>query len=116
MTNYKKTFLYAVIPAVIAGLFSISPKLYDLITEKKAELSYTITDGPALEDGNNFKKIYAITIINNGKKSLNNVQSELSTDGNIEKVQIINSSGLKPLVTENDKSLSVNIQKGFSKN
>ena len=111
MTNLKKTVLYAIIPAVIAGLFSFAPKLYDLITVEKAELTYNITDGPALEDGNNFKKIYSITILNNGKKTLSNIQAELLTDGKIEKIQIQDSSGLKPSITETSKSLSIAILK-----
>lgn len=111
MTNFKKSILYAIIPALIAGLFSISPKLYDLITEKKAELTYKITDGPALEDGNFFKKIYSINILNNGKKSLTNIQAELLTDGKIEKTQILDLSGLKPAINEKDNALLIQIAK-----
>lgn len=70
MSDFKKVILYAIIPAIIAGLFAVIPKIYDEINEPKALLGYSIIQGPSLGvDGVN-KSIVTIQTRNLGKKVL----------------------------------------------
>jgi hypothetical protein len=108
--EWKKVLLYAIGPAVIAGLFSIAPKLYDIATEPKAELTYSSIIGPELHSESGVRKIIAIAIENSGKRPLSNVTASLTVDsGRIEAHKIQEGSGLKLSsgVTDREVSLAV---------
>lgn len=109
MKEWKKIIFYAVIPAVIAGIFAIAPKLYDILTAPKAELSYQITRGPILAEGSIQKSIYAIEVRNDGKKPLSGIYSELNTKNNIEAITTYQNTGLAPVVNKDKKPFSVSV-------
>mgnify|MGYP001042030413 CR=1 FL=1 len=96
MTEWKKVFLYAIAPALIAGVFAVSPKLYDEFNEPKAVLEYSINRGPIIRSDEAHKSIYAIDVINNGKRPLSNVHASIKSKGNIEAINTYESTGLSP--------------------
>ncbi|MUL15876.1 hypothetical protein [Aliivibrio fischeri] len=106
MNEWKKIVFYAIVPAFIAGVFAIAPKLYDVVTEPKAVLQYSITRGPAIKDDQGYKSIYAIDVVNRGKKALNNVLAIIKTEGVLEGINIFEDSGLSPVISE-DKNNSI---------
>ncbi len=110
MTEWKKIIFYAIIPALIAGAFAIIPKLYDILTNPKAELSYQVTRGPILADRDVQKSIYAIEVRNNGKKPLSGIYSELNTKSNIEAITIYQNTGLAPKINKSTKPYSVSVE------
>jgi len=107
MAEWKKAVLYAIIPAVIAGVFAIAPKLYDEFTEPKAVLEYRLTKGPILREGGDQKSIYAIDVINNGKKPLSKINASLKSLGKVEAINIYESTGLSAEIKNNPTTISV---------
>ncbi len=109
MFQFNKTFLYAIISAIIIGFFSLAPKIYDVVTEPKSELIYNIIEGPGLDIQGNIKKIYSIEVRNSGKSTLSNIHAELRiTNGQIEQFEIKDTSGIKPSSNLLNNILSVN--------
>lgn len=96
MTEWKKLFLYAIAPALIAGIFAVSPKLYDEFTEPKAILEYSINRGPVIRSNGEHKSIYAIDVVNKGKKPLSKVYASIKSQGRIEAISTYESTGLSP--------------------
>lgn len=112
MSQINKVLLFAVVPALIAGLFSVAPKLYDIATEPKADLSYEITSSPDLETEGKHRRIFSVRIENTGKKPLSDISAVFKIDnGIIEKQKVYETSSLNPKVSESNSSLSVNISK-----
>lgn len=109
ISEFKKIIYYAIIPALIAGIFTVSPKLYDEITEPKAILSYQITKGPILAENNIQKTIYAINIKNDGKKPLTGISSIINTKDSIEAMTIYEHTGLNPKVNKDKQPYSVSV-------
>ncbi len=107
MKEWKKILFYAIIPAIIAGTFAVGPKLYDEFNEPKAVLEYKISKGPMLKDEKADKSIYAIEVINNGKKPLSSIYASIKTKGSIEAINTYESTGLSPVVISNPPSVSV---------
>lgn len=108
--EFKKVLIYAITPAVIAGLFSIAPKLYDIIVEPTAELTYAISSGPELEEPNGYRKIISIEITNSGKKPLSNIAANLQLDkGKIDTHKVQEESGLNPSIKAKEKEVAIEI-------
>jgi hypothetical protein len=108
--EWKKTLLFAVVPALIAGLFAIGPKLYDIIAEPRAELTYSLVSGPELPVGGGVQRIVSVTIRNSGKKSLTSVDAVLSIEnGKIEAHKVQDTGGPRASlrVTATELSLQV---------
>lgn len=107
-TEWKKVVLFAFVPAIIAGLFSIAPKAYDIAIEPKTELIYSLTNGPQLQTGDSFQQIVSINIKNNGKTSLNNVRASfIAENGEIISQKIHNPLGNDPTTNLSNKEISV---------
>lgn len=110
MSSVNKLILYAIIPALIAGLFSIAPKLYDIATEPNAKLTYTVTRGPDLESKGQYRRITSVRVLNSGKKALHNVQAEIKLPfGSFESFRVQESSGLRPNIRESKNAISTEI-------
>jgi hypothetical protein len=111
MGNLRKSWLYLILPAVIAGLFGITPKIYDIMSEPNAKLTYTITRSPELQTVQEFRRIVAITVVNAGKKALHKTHLELSLlAGTIESSRMQASQGLLSQITkEGQRKISVDI-------
>ncbi len=98
MKEWKKIIFYAIIPAIIAGIFAVAPKLYDEFTEPKARLIYDITRGPLLKEGSDFKSIFAIQVNNAGKRPLSSIFASIRTKSKIAALNTFDETGLSPLV------------------
>lgn len=103
MSELKKVLLYAIIPAVIAGLFALIPKIYDEINSPKANLEYSIFQGPLLKTGEQYKTIVSIEVNNNGRKVLSNILAIIESDAYIESKNLTSSMGFEPQLINTDK-------------
>ena len=81
MMSKKQILLIAIIPALVAGAFSIAPKLYDEFSRPQANLIYKISTGPDLQTGSSNQRIYSISISNIGKKILTDIVGALQLSG-----------------------------------
>lgn len=102
MLELKKIILYSILPALIAGFFAIVPKVYDVATEPKAQLSYSVIQGPLLEIDGLYKSIVSIQVENTGKKILSGVEALIITNANIDALNLNKTTGLEPKVTSNE--------------
>ncbi|WP_330944533.1 hypothetical protein [Vibrio diabolicus] len=102
MSDMKKVLLYAIIPAIIAGLFALIPKVYDEMNEPKANLEYSIFQGPLLKEGEQYKTIVSIEVENTGKKVLSNVVAIVESYADIESENLTSSMGFEPKLTSVD--------------
>lgn len=99
-------------PAVIAGLFTISPKLYDEITRPRAVLSYSEVSGPAIGGNNSFRRISSVRIENTGKVPLTGVALEItSAAGQIESSAADESPGIRPSIQSTATSYQLLVQR-----
>ena len=55
-------------PALVAGAFSLAPKLYDIATEPRAELTFRKIIGPAVQTAEGRTQILSVSAINSGKR------------------------------------------------
>lgn len=91
----KQVLLYAIAPALIAGLFSIAPKLYEVATEPKAVLQYTLVLGPKITVDGSLQQVVSARVSNSGKRTLTSLRGELSIPGGtVVAASIENGSGL----------------------
>ncbi len=104
MADNKKFLLYALVPALIVGAFSLTPKAYDIITSPRADLSFEFAAGPVLEVEGSFQQIFAIRVWNSGKKTLSSVAAHISMpEPGIKADSLQESSGLEfKRLTESD--------------
>lgn len=107
MKDWKRVILYAVIPALITGIFTVAPKIYDELSEPSSVLSYIVTKGPSLFVDGEYKTIYAIRIENSGKKSLSEVFALIRGNGKFKAITVHNDTGLLPQVSSKTASISV---------
>lgn len=77
----KRVLIFVVAPALIAGFFSIAPKLYEEFTRPVATLSHSVVVGPAMPSGPEYRRIFGITVANTGKTSLTNIEVVFQTPG-----------------------------------
>ena len=107
----KRVLIFVIVPAVIAGFFSIAPKLYDELTKPVAHLSYSIISGPALSGEGSFRRIFALTVQNSGKTALTSVEADLKVpDGQIENA-VAESTALRPDVSIKQGEVHISIQR-----
>ncbi|HDN9025572.1 TPA: hypothetical protein P2I06_003162 [Aeromonas veronii] len=102
MLELKKIILYSILPALIAGFFAIAPKIYDVATEPKAQLSYSVIQGPLLEIDGLYKSIVSIQVENTGKKILSGVEALIITNATIDALNLNKTAGLEPRVSSNE--------------
>lgn len=93
--DLKQLLLYAIVPALIAGLFSIAPKIYEVIVEPKANLRYTLATGPQIDIDGALQQVISVRITNAGKKPLTSIYAELGAPhGEVIASSVENASGL----------------------
>ncbi|MGM3224380.1 hypothetical protein [Dickeya zeae] len=110
--EWKQVLLYALTPALIAGFFSVLPKLYDIAVEPKAELTYLVTNGPEIQASDSFQRIISITIKNSGKRFLTKISADLSINkGVIQAYKLYDLKGLEPKVSSASDLLKIELQK-----
>jgi hypothetical protein len=108
----KHVIVYAIAPALIAGMFSIAPKLYDIIIEPRANLIYSILSGPQIAIDGTQQKIVSIKISNAGKGSLTQIKADLIIDGgSLAAYALTNSNGLDIREIKDKEHLTITIPK-----
>ncbi|RYU78670.1 hypothetical protein [Aliivibrio finisterrensis] len=108
MSEMKKTVLLT----FIAGVFSLLPTFYYEISEQKANLEYSVFNGPLLETEDLYKTIVSIEIKNTGKKILSDTVAIVESSSEIESLGLSGSAGLEPkFKLTNDKLLKVSSEK-----
>lgn len=100
--------LLVIVPALIAGFFSITPKLYDELTKPRAALS-----GPAINTSGGFRQIFSLTVENTGKLPLTGIEIEikLPTGTQIESHAIEQSGGLSPLISPTNDAYRAHLER-----
>ena len=108
----KQVILYAIAPALIAGLFSVAPKIYEIAIEPKASLTYSVVTGPQIAIEGNQQQVVSVKVSNNGKRPLTLVNAELSVEGGtVETYTLTNTSGLNIQVGEAKGRITMTIPK-----
>ena len=107
MKTWQKVLLFAVLPALIAGGFSIAPKVYEEITQPRASLAYNMTAGPAIRVGSSYQQIFSMSITNVGKAVLTEIAGTfLLSEGKIETFAFEDTNNINPKVTiESERAL-----------
>ncbi|MHB0926365.1 MAG: hypothetical protein ACYC1F_07675 [Gallionellaceae bacterium] len=112
--EFRQVLLYAIAPALIAGFFSIAPKLYEVIVEPKAVLRYTLVAGPQIAIDGVQQQVISVKVSNAGKKTLTTIQAELSVPGGLlAAASIENNSGLTIESKKSDDKVIVTIPKAL---
>ncbi|SFI22245.1 hypothetical protein SAMN04515618_11421 [Collimonas sp. OK307] len=112
--EFKQVLLYAITPALIAGFFSIAPKLYEVISEPKAVLRYTLVAGPQIAIDGVQEQVISVRVSNAGRKTLTAIQAELSVPGgSLAAASIENNSGLTIESKRSDDKIVVAIPKAL---
>ncbi|WP_157670357.1 hypothetical protein [Chitinibacter sp. GC72] len=78
--DLRNVFFYAILPALIAGIFSVAPKLYEIATEPKASLRFLSTAGPVVRLSSGAKQIVSTSVWNDGRRPLTKVKFILSPE------------------------------------
>lgn len=112
--DWKSVFYFAILPAVVAGLFSVAPKLYDIAVEPNAELRYSLINGPEIQVENGFQKIVSITVQNTGKRPLTNLSGTLAiANGKFESYRVQEKSGMNPILSAGNSQITLSVKKVF---
>lgn len=107
----KQYFFVILIPAIIAGLFSLAPTIYQKITEPKVNFNYSISQGPTIQEDSFYKKIIVVTINNDGQKLINNINGQIFFEnGLIKSYSFKDTNLLTPNVTNNINDICFKIQ------
>lgn len=112
--EFRQVLLYAIAPALIAGFFSIAPKLYEIIAEPKAVLRYTIVAGPQIAIDGVQQQVISVRVSNAGKKTLTAIHAELSVPGGLLAASSIeNNSGLTIESKKSEDKVVITIPKAL---
>jgi hypothetical protein len=76
----KRVLLFVIAPAIITGLFTLAPKFYDYFTRPVATLSFSVVGGPALQAGEDYKRIFSVLFENNGSVALTSFEATFRTE------------------------------------
>jgi len=98
--------------ALVGGLFSIAPAIYQQITPPTALLTYSRTRGPAIGTPNGYRQISTFTVQNAGKVLLTDVVVDVSTTtGQIESTAIDKPLGIVAKDQSSPKNYEVTIER-----
>ncbi len=103
----KKFLLFSIVPALIAGLFSVAPLIYERAVEPKANLTFTLVEGPQIRVDDELQQVISITVKNDGSKPLNMVTLNINIpSGTVQSYSEANPSGLS-IGTRSDKEATI---------
>jgi hypothetical protein len=109
--NLRRSLLFVIAPALIAGFFAILPTIYNELTKPRTTLSYNVVSGPSIPADHKYLRIFSIAIENTGKTPLDKVSLEVSSaNGQIDNL-VADKSALHPTITNDPSVSSVSIQR-----
>jgi hypothetical protein len=107
----KKLILFAIIPAIITGIMSFAPKLYDIIKEPKAKLIYDQVVSIPVQYEGGYIRTLRVETENVGKRPLNNLSASIVfKNGVIQTKELSNPIGLKTIEKSDSKVYSVQVE------
>jgi hypothetical protein len=113
---WSRTALIILGPVVVGGLFSITPFLYQQITQPTAVLTYTRTTGPAISTANGFRQISTLTVENAGRAPLTGIAADVAdATGDIESSAISPVQGLDVKEKSTPKNYHIEITRMLPK-
>ena len=113
--EFKQLLLYAILPALVAGLFSIAPKVYEVLFETNAILHYALSTGPSITSDGAVQQVVSVRVSNAGKKPLTSITAELSVLGaTLLAASVENSSGLAIEQKKTDTKVLVQLPQSTS--
>lgn len=99
-------------PAIIGGLFTIAPTIYQQITTPRAVLTYSRTAGPAISTPSGFVQISTFTIENSGRVPLTGIVVDVSADhGQIQSYATNTPKGVVTKEQNTSKEYFVNVER-----
>lgn len=88
-----------ILPAILAGVFSLIPNLFERLTAPESSLSYSLISSPSIRTTTGYSRIFSSTIENSGTTRITGVEANLSLAGGvIERMSIGDSSGDRPSI------------------
>ncbi len=99
-------------PAIIGGLITIAPTIYQQVTAPRAVLTYARTAGPAISTPSGFVQISTLTIENSGRVPLTSIVVDVGTEhGQIESSAINSPKGVVAKEQSSAKEYVVNVER-----
>lgn len=108
----KRSLLYVIIPALVAGAFAITPAIYEQITAPKPGLSYRETKSLSVKAVDGYRKIYSVAVQNAGKTPLSVLRGELILpEGKFVVHEISTNEGFSPRVEVGESSILISAER-----
>jgi len=109
-------WLAIVLPAFLAGIFSLLPNVFDRFTSPEAALSYSLISSPSIQTPTGYSRIFSLTIENSGSARVTGVEATLAfVGGKIERMSIGDSAGDQPRIQTFDDGGHVSVRSMFPK-
>lgn len=106
--SVKHVLLYAVVPAVVVGVFSLAPKLYETVTSSR-DLTYSVTSGPGIPSQDAYRRVVAVEVSNSGRARLTDIAVTLRVSGSIESYAVGDAPGIAPQVVARPGDLLITV-------
>lgn len=66
----RHVVLYAIAPAVLTGVLSVAPKIYEVFFETQVSLEYTLSPSTPVQGDGPAQQVVSLRVANTGKKPL----------------------------------------------
>jgi hypothetical protein len=108
----KNALIIALIGAVITAVATIAPKVYDIVTEPKDLLTYSLSTSPGISEPTGTRHIVVVSVKNQGKKPLAKVFGRLLADsGQIEAFKVVDPSSISSHSAPNSSEMDINVDR-----
>ncbi len=105
-----------VLPALLAGIFSLIPNIFERFTSPEAELSYSFISSPPIRTPTGYSRIFSLTIENSGTTRITGVEANISVSGGaIDRISIGDSAGDRPITGTTEDSGRMTVRTMFPK-
>jgi len=109
-------WLALVLPAVLAGVFSLIPNVFERITSPEASLSYSLISSPSIRTTTGYSRILSLTIENSGTTRITGVEASITfAGGTIERMSVGDSSGDRPQIGTAEETGRITVRSLFPK-
>lgn len=106
----------SVAPAFFAGIFALIPNLFDRIAAPKSKITYSSISSPSIKTGNQFSKIFSVSLVNEGSIKLTNVDATVAVPiGNIAASSLDQIAGDRPEISRLNDGVRLTVRSMFPK-